>query len=95
MILIGTLALFEQNIYKILLVIYFAATYFWISIIDVELAFFDVDKLKGFNSSSYNELSVFFWSISFFLFTLGFVNLCKKSIKNLDLIKIRLNFLTY
>ena len=73
--------------------IYFVTTYFWISIIDVELAFFDVDKLKGFNSSSYNELSVFFWSISFFLFTLGFVNLCKKSIKNLDLIKMRFNFL--
>ena len=93
LILIGTLALFEQNLYKILLVIYFATTYFWISIIDVELAFFDVDKLKGFNSSSYNELSVFFWSISIFLFTLGFVNLCKKSNKNLDLIKMRFNFL--
>jgi hypothetical protein len=91
--LIGATALFNNNSYKIFLVGYLGLLFLWIQNISNEFLLFDVDKLKGYSSTSFNSGSIFFWSSAFFLSTVGIFYLSKSSIKNLDLIKIKFNFL--
>ncbi len=91
--LIGALALFNKNSYKIFLVGYLGLLFLWIQNISNQFLIFDVDKLKGYSSTSFNSGSIFFWSSAFFLSTVGIFYLSKSSIKNLDLIKIKFNFL--
>jgi len=90
---IGISTLFNNLGNKLIFVLYFFLVYFWTSSIKNNIGFFDVDKLKGFTSSAYNLNSIFFWSISFLFFIFGFVYICKISISNLNLIKLRFNFL--
>ena len=78
---------------KLIFVLYLPVVYFWTSSIKNNIGFFDVDKLKGFTSSAYNLNSIFFWSVSFLFFIFGFVYICKVSINDLNLIKLRFNFL--
>lgn len=90
---IGINTLFKNLGNKLFLVLYLPFVYFWISSIENNIAFFDVDKIKGFTSSAYNLNSVFFWSLSFLFFIFGFLFICNISINEIDLIKLRLNFL--
>ena len=78
---------------KLIFVLYLPVVYFWTYSIKINIGFFDVDKLKGFSSSAYNLNSIFFWSVSFLFFIFGFVYICKVSINDLNLIKLRFNFL--
>ncbi len=78
---------------KLIFVLYLPVVYFWTSSIKNNIGFFDVDKLKGFTSSAYNLNSIFFWSVSFLFFIFGFFYICKVSINDLNLIKLRFNFL--
>jgi len=90
---IGATALLSKNVYKITLVGYLGLIFLWIQSISNEFLLFDVDKLKGFSSSAFNSGSIFFWSSAFFLSTVGIFYLSKSSLKSLDLIKIKFNFL--
>ena len=90
---IGIIALFKNLGNKLIFVLYLPFVYFWISRIENNIAFFDVDKIKGFTSSAYNLNSVFFWSLSFLFFIFGFLFIFNISINELNLIKLRLNFL--
>lgn len=92
-IFIGLSALFVNKNYKIAFVIYLILTFIWINFKEVNLPYFDVDKLKGFSSSSYNEYSIFFWSISFFLVVIGLLNYFKFSLEDLNIYKLRVRFL--
>ena len=83
----------KKNVYKILVIINLIITYLWISFINEDILYFDVDKLKGFSSSSYNQNSIFYWSMSFLFVVFGFVYICKISLKNVDLNKLKINFL--
>ena len=53
-----------------------------------------MDKLKGFNSSAYNQNSIFYWSMSLLFVVFGFLYICKVSLKNIELNKLKINFLT-
>lgn len=58
-----------------------------------EIAFFDVDKIKGFSSSGYNSDSVLYWSLIYFFFCAGFIFLINKSIRELNIDLLQKNFL--
>ena len=90
---IGISTLFDNLGNKLIFVLYLPVVYFWTYSIKINIGFFDVDKLKGFSSSAYNLNSIFFWSVSFLFFIFGFVYICKVSINDLNLIKLRFNFL--
>ena len=62
LIFIGVAIMLRKNVYKILVIINLIITYLWISFINEDILYFDVDKLKGFSSSSYNQNSIFYWS---------------------------------
>ena len=70
-----------------------ALALFWIDSISTEFAFFDIDKLNGFSSSAYNPLSILFWSLAYYFLSTGFLNLLNDTYKNLNLDRIKLNFL--
>ena len=90
---IGITTLFKYSRNRFVLIFYIGAMYFWISSIKNTITFFDVDKLKGFTSSAYNSNSLIFWSLSFLFFVYGFLYICKISIKEINLVKLRFNFL--
>jgi len=90
---IGINTLLKNSYNKLFFVLYLSVVYFWTSSIENNISFFDVDKIKGFTSSAYNLNSVFFWSLSFLFFVFGFLFICKISINDIDLIKLRFNFL--
>ena len=77
LIFIGVSIMLKKNVYKILVIINLIITYLWISFINEDILYFDVDKLKGFSSSSYNQNSIFYWSMSFLFVIFGFVYICK------------------
>ena len=93
LIFIGISIMLRKNVYKILVIINLIITYLWISFINEDILYFDVDKLKGFSSSSYNQNSIFYWSMSFLFVIFGFVYICKISLKNVELNKLKINFL--
>tara|TARA_B100001287_G_C22679344_1_gene529439 strand:- start:1141 stop:3114 length:1974 start_codon:yes stop_codon:yes gene_type:complete len=66
---------------------------FWVQRISKEFVFFDIDKLNGFSSSAYNPLSILFWSFAYYFLIVGFVNLLNRTYKNLNLERIKFNFL--
>ena len=67
--------------------------FFWIDSISTEFTFFDIDKLNGFSSSAYNPLSILFWSLAYYFLVIGFLNLLNNTYKNLNLDRIKFNFL--
>ena len=91
---VGISVMLQDKVYKILVVINLIITYLWISYINQDIQYFDVDKLKGFNSSSYNQNSIFYWSMSLLFVVFGFLYICKVSLKNIELNKLKINFLT-
>jgi hypothetical protein len=58
-----------------------------------EFLFFDVDKLKGFSSSSFVPDSIIFWSLMYYFFVIGLVFLVKDNIRYIQLEKLKNNFL--
>jgi len=68
-------------------------TFFWIDDIVTEFTFFDIDKLNGFSSSAYNLPSILFWSLAYYFLITGFFNLLNNTHKNLNLNRIKFNFL--
>jgi len=70
-----------------------ALALFWIDSISTEFTFFDIDKLNGFSISAYNPLSILFWSLAYYFLATGFLNLLNNTYKNLNLDRIKLNFL--
>lgn len=58
-----------------------------------EFLFFDVDKLKGFSSSSFVPDSIIFWSLMYYFFVIGLVFLIKDNIRYIQLEKLKNNFL--
>jgi len=58
-----------------------------------EFLFFDVDKLKGFSSSSFVPNSIIFWSLIYYFFVVGIVFLIKENIKYINLESLQNNFL--
>ena len=58
-----------------------------------EFLFFDVDKLKGFSSSSFVPNSIIFWSLIYYFFVVGLVFLIKENIKSINLEILQNNFL--
>lgn len=70
----------------IITLVYFSITCFWVFSDRKQYGFFDVDKLRGFVSSSNNSLSIFFWSLIFFLIINGILFLTKESSVNFELL---------
>ena len=58
-----------------------------------EFLFFDVDKLKGFSSSSFVPDSIIFWSLMYYFFVIGLIFLIKDNIRYIQLEKLKNNFL--
>jgi hypothetical protein len=79
--------------YKLMLLVVLVFTTFWTSQVSQSQLFFDVDKLKGFSSSSYNIYSIFFWSLMYFFLCCGLVFLFKNTIKYIQVNKLLNNFL--
>jgi hypothetical protein len=75
-----------------LLVTLFISAYWQIGEIS-EFLFFDVDKLKGFSSSSFVPNSIIFWSLIYYFFVVGLVFLIKENIKYINLESLQNNFL--
>ena len=90
---IGLIGLQEGYFLKI-----FTFSYFFISIIHlttfkISNVYFDVDKLKGFINSSQNYSSLIFWILIIYLFVNGLMYIFKTSKNNINLAKIKINFL--
>lgn len=79
--------------YRFGMIVVLFFTIFWTSQLIQNILFFDVDKLKGFISSSYTIESVFFWSLSYFFFYSGLVFLIRNTAKAVELNKLASNFL--
>lgn len=58
-----------------------------------ERLFFDVDKLKGFTSSTNSLGSLVFWIITYYLIVCGLYYVIKESLDYIDLNKIKINLL--
>lgn len=85
--------LFENKNYLIYLILPFFFVFLWISFIDSKIYFFDIDKLKGFSSSTYNYLSIIFWSLSWIFLIIGILDIIKSAADKFDINKLRLHFL--
>ena len=68
-------------------------TRLWTESIIKEFTFYDIDKLNGFSSSAYNPFSIIFWSLAYYFLVTGFVNIINSTYKNLNLDRIKFNFL--
>jgi len=91
--LIGIIALKEEKYLRILLIPFLLWLFLWTNFINLEFAYFDVDKIKGFSSSSYSQNSTVFWSLIYFLSLSGFINLIKSSFEKIDLNTLKNSFL--
>lgn len=85
--------LFENKNYLIYLILPFFFVFLWISFIDSKIYFFDIDKLKGFSSSTYNYLSIIFWFLSWIFLIIGILDIIKSAADKFDINKLRLHFL--
>lgn len=82
----------ERNLQFGLLIVLIFSRYWQIQSIE-SYSFFDVDKIKGFSSSAFNQNSILFWSLIYYFFCVGFIYLIKKGTPYLDLGLIKKNFL--
>ena len=71
---------------SIISIIYFLMTAFWVVSERNQYGYFDVDKLRGFVSSSNNSLSILLWSLIFFLIVNGILLLIKEGNANFELL---------
>ena len=92
-IYLGIHFLFENKIYQKFFILFIGVIFIWIGFIDNEIYYFDIDKLKGFSSSSYNYLSIIYWSLNWVLVIFGVLKIINSGLKNINIKKLRSNFL--
>ena len=80
----GLLSFFEGNIPKKSIAIFSFFLLLWIYNLQENSLLFDVDKIKGFTSTSYNLYSIIFWSILFFLTLFGMFFILDSSRNSFD-----------
>lgn len=90
---IGINKFIEKRQYLMFFIILMLLNFFWITQINFEYSFFDIDKLTGFSSSSYNPLSTTFWVIIYFFLVLGFYEIILFSKPYFDILKFQTNLL--
>lgn len=90
---IGIIAIQEGSYSKSFTFVYFLFSVIHLVSFNTSNTYFDVDKLKGFISSSQNKLSLIFWTLMIYFFINGLLYIFKESVKFVDLQKLKLNFL--
>ena len=90
---IGIIAIQEGSYSKSFTFVYFLFSVIHLVSFNTVNTYFDVDKLKGFISSSQNKLSLIFWTLMIYFFINGLLYIFKESVKFVDLQKLKLNFL--
>ena len=90
---IGIIAIQEGSYSKSFTFVYFLFSVIHLVSFNTVNTYFDVDKLKGFISSSQNKLSLIFWTLIIYFFINGLLYIFKESVKFVDLQKLKLNFL--
>lgn len=78
---------------KLGLITVLAISWYWQMQENTSFVFFDIDKLKGFSSSSYNNDSILYWSLIYYFFCVGLLHLYKNNIKKINIEKLKKNFL--
>tara|TARA_B110000444_G_scaffold16617_1_gene14276 strand:- start:3775 stop:5817 length:2043 start_codon:yes stop_codon:yes gene_type:complete len=89
----GVMRLQKIKSLNILSIFYFFLSTMWLSLSEYQNSYFDVDKLRGFANTSSTFPSKLFWIIILFLTLNGLWYLLELSKNNLDIEKIRFNFL--
>lgn len=84
---------FKSNGLKLGVIAVLVVSWYWQTQENTNFAFFDIDKLKGFSSSSYNDGSIIYWSLIYYFFCVGLIHVCKNNIKKIDIEKLKKNFL--
>jgi len=90
---IGIIGIFKNKSFKYSSIIYIFLVIIWISLIETNFEFFDVDKVKGFISSAYSMETIIFWSLIYLLFVFGVINLINDSLNNFNIEKLKNSFL--
>ena len=90
---LGINYLLQKKINTKFIGVYLIFNIFWIGNFNPKDIFFDVDKVKGLINTSQTYPSLFFWSISFFLFISGVIYFLKENFTFLNLSEIRKHFL--
>ena len=90
---IGITQTFRRVNLKLGLIIVLGISWYWQMQNNTSFSFFDIDKLKGFSSSSYNNNSIIYWSLIYYFFCVGLMHLYKKNVKKINLEKLKKNFL--
>lgn len=92
-IFLGINYLLEGKINNRFLGTYLIFLIFWYGNFTEQNILFDVDKVKGLMSTSQTHSSLFFWSISFFLFISGITYFLKENFSNVNIVSVRNNFI--
>tara|TARA_Y100000389_G_scaffold170340_1_gene177251 strand:- start:586 stop:2601 length:2016 start_codon:yes stop_codon:yes gene_type:complete len=93
LVYIGLRIFFETKVNIKLTLLYVSLTVFWLMNNENLNSYFDVDKLKGFVSSSQSTSSQIFWIASFYFAVLALFAILEGSRDFVNLAKIRYNFL--
>jgi len=93
LVYIGLRIFFETKVNIKLTLLYVSLTVFWLMNSENLNSYFDVDKLKGFVSSSQSTSSQIFWIASFYFAVLALFAILEGSRDFVNLAKIRYNFL--
>ncbi|MDC1070737.1 hypothetical protein OAQ50_00515 [Acidimicrobiia bacterium] len=93
LVYIGLRIFFETKVNVKLTLLYALLTVFWLVNNENIYLYFDVDKLKGFVSSSQSTYSQIFWIISFYFVVLALYTILNESKDFVNLKMIRYNFL--
>lgn len=71
---------------SIVSIIYFSIMSFWVVLERNQYGYFDVDKLRGFVSSSNDSLAILFWALIFYLLVNGILFLTKQGTTNFEIL---------
>jgi hypothetical protein len=93
LVYVGVRIFFDTQVNIKLTLLYASLTVFWLINNENLYLYFDVDKLKGFVSSSQSTASQIFWIISFYFAVLALYTIIDESKDFVNLAKIRYNFL--
>jgi len=93
LVYIGLRIFFETKVNIKLTLLYVSLTVFWLMNNENLNSYFDVDKLKGFVSSSQSTSSQIFWIASFYFAVLALFAILEGSRDFVNFAKIRYNFL--
>lgn len=93
LVYVGLRFFFETKINVKLTLFYASLSAFWLVNNEDIYLYFDVDKLKGFVSSSQSTHSQIFWIVSLYFSVLGLYTILNESKDFINLAKLRYNFL--